>query len=150
VVVTDQGREAAVSFWRYYLQPEGADWPDTAILGTLAQRLHSLDPPPMTLADYQPLRSVGAAITETTRPQVVGSTDRDWLLARVADLRSAYLQLDFPLGRGFIHGDIYTGNLLWNFAYRQGTGRPHRRWLAHGLPLISQRMSSRIWSGSFM
>ncbi|MGH3976025.1 MAG: phosphotransferase family protein, partial [Pseudonocardiaceae bacterium] len=40
--------------------------------------------------------------------------DRGWLLARRAELLGEYEQLDFPLGSGWIHGDAYPGNTLWD------------------------------------
>jgi len=108
IVVAGHGRDVAVSFWRYYPQPDDG-WPNTTTLGRIARHLHDLPAPPVTLADYRPLRSLHAALTDARHD----STGRDWLLGRVADLREAYSELDFPLGRGFIHGDVYTGNLLW-------------------------------------
>jgi aminoglycoside phosphotransferase (APT) family kinase protein len=35
-----------------------------------------------------------------------------WLWRRIDQLRDDYDQLEFPLGVGLIHGDMYAGNLL--------------------------------------
>jgi len=40
--------------------------------------------------------------------------DRAWLLARRNDLIGEYELLDFPLREGWIHGDAYPGNTLWD------------------------------------
>jgi aminoglycoside phosphotransferase (APT) family kinase protein len=44
-----------------------------------------------------------------------------WLTSRIEELRRAFRGLEFPLGQGLIHADLYTGNLLWNVG---GHGHP--------------------------
>jgi aminoglycoside phosphotransferase (APT) family kinase protein len=45
---------------------------------------------------------------------VLGISRTRWLRERIAELLADYGQLEFPLGTGFIHGDVCSGNLLWN------------------------------------
>jgi hypothetical protein len=116
VVVRAGDIDIAATFWRYYPQPVVATRPSPHALGRLVRRLHQMPPPPEALTEFRPLRSLLAALEGPNAGQAVPHADRAWLLARIRELRGAYARLDFPLGRGLIHGDIYAGNLLWDLA----------------------------------
>ena len=102
--------EYAVTFWRYYPQDERT-LPEPFHLGGLLRELHRLPPPPIELPVYRPLANFAVAVEAST---FLPADERAWLLAERATLLDAYNQLDFPLGMGHIHGDAYSGNLLWN------------------------------------
>ncbi|WP_211222414.1 phosphotransferase [Actinokineospora enzanensis] len=101
---------AAVSFWVHYPQPSPARVPPAA-LGRILRDLHGLLAPPVDLPVYRPLASLLDTVTTT---EVLDPADRGWLLDTGAALLAAYDALDFPLGRGFVHGDAYPGNLLYD------------------------------------
>ena len=101
------GHGCAVTFWRYL--PQDGPQPGPADLGRLLRSLHRLQPPPIPLPAYQPLRSVRRAIESS---DAIGEDERTWLRGRCAQLLDAYRRLSFPLGAGMIHGDAYRGNLL--------------------------------------
>lgn len=105
--------EVAITFWRYYPQPDGEPIPNTQVLGRLARKLHDEPIAPVGLPEYAPLRSLAAALADPASEQAVHGRERDWLLQRITELRHTFNQLDFPLGSGFLHADLYTGNLLW-------------------------------------
>lgn len=65
----------------------------------------------MKLEQYQPLKNFGDSVAASTFLPI---EDRTWLLARRTELLGQYEQLDFPLGFGWIHGDAYPGNTLWD------------------------------------
>lgn len=109
---------AVVTFWRYYPQPTDKGWPDTAVLGNIAGALHHLPDRPSGLSEYQPLRTLGATVRDPAARQALTAEEHAWLLRRIDDLREEYRHLSFPLGRGPIHADLYTGNLLWNTGHR--------------------------------
>ncbi|MFI9588604.1 phosphotransferase [Streptomyces sp. NPDC052236] len=101
-----------VTFWVHYPQPErGA--PPAGHLGGLLRRLHDLPPPPLELPEYQPLASLQKTLEQSIS---LRAEHRDWLTARTRELLAAYHRLDFPLGRGLLHGDAYPGNTLWDGA----------------------------------
>jgi hypothetical protein len=103
-----------VTFWRFYPQPARAGWPGTDLLGRTAAGLHAVPaPPPIELPVYQPLRSVSAAATDPSARLAMEPAQREWLVERIDTLRAAFANLNFPLGSGLIHGDMYNGNLLW-------------------------------------
>jgi hypothetical protein len=104
------------TFWRYYPQPAGIGWPDTAALGHVASALHKLSEPPTTLPSYQPLRTLATTVNDPAARLALSEEEHAWLAGRIDKLRTAFAELRFPLGRGLIHGDMYTGNLLWNTA----------------------------------
>jgi hypothetical protein len=101
---------AAVTFWQYYPQSDRAA-PSAGALGTLLRRLHELPQPPVALDDYVPLAHLGAALESDL---LIPDEDRAWLADRRQQLLTAYRQLDYALGVGFIHGDAYPGNTLWD------------------------------------
>ena len=105
--------EVAVTFWRYYPQPpQPPDW-DPAVVGRMALQLHDLTPaPPVPLPTFVPLRSIRRTVRNAL---AAGSFDEDgleWLSRRIDSLLQEYDSLQFPLGTGLIHGDMYAGNLL--------------------------------------
>jgi aminoglycoside phosphotransferase (APT) family kinase protein len=103
----------AVTFWRYYPQPHDAAEHDLRALGELAQGLHNIDSlPPTRLRRFEPLRSVAQATQDALTAGALDPTGLRWLTHRIDDLREQYTTLDFPLGVGLIHGDLYVGNLL--------------------------------------
>ncbi|MGH3995680.1 MAG: phosphotransferase, partial [Pseudonocardiaceae bacterium] len=99
-----------VTFWRYYPQNDRPK-PTADHLGAMLRQLHALPTPPVELGPYQPLQNLGDSVAASTS---LPAQDRGWLLARRAELLSEYEQLDFPLGSGWIHGDAYPGNTLWD------------------------------------
>lgn len=113
IVVREAGRDVAVTFWRYYPQPDGSGCPPSDDLGRLTRHLHGLAAPDLALREYQPLRSLHAVLTDSVSEAALAHDERRWLLAQLEDLRAAYDTLEFPLGRGLIHADVYVGNLLW-------------------------------------
>jgi len=101
---------AVVTFWRHYPQNDRAA-PGAGALGALLRRLHQLPQPPVTLDEYVPLAHLGSAL-ESDLP--LPDEDRTWLADRRLRLLAAYGRLDSALGVGFIHGDAYPGNTLWD------------------------------------
>jgi aminoglycoside phosphotransferase (APT) family kinase protein len=99
-----------VTFWKHYPQVDrGA--PDAGHLGALLRTLHDLPPCPLTLPEHRPLSSLTATMATSTS---LSEQQHQWLTARIDDLLASYEQLDFPLGRGLLHGDAYPGNTLWD------------------------------------
>jgi aminoglycoside phosphotransferase (APT) family kinase protein len=99
-----------VTLWRYYPQNDRPQ-PTTEHLGTMLRQLHALPVPPVHLHQYQPLKNFGDSVAVSTS---LPFHDRVWLLERRTELLAEYGQLDFPLGSGWIHGDAYPGNTLWD------------------------------------
>ncbi|WP_300007469.1 aminoglycoside phosphotransferase family protein [Pseudonocardia sp.] len=101
--------DASVTFWHYYPQGDRPA-PEPAALGTLLRQLHRLPEPPISLASYRPLVRLGAA----QRADHLPDDDRQWLGQRRSELLADYDRLESELGHGFIHGDAYPGNVLWD------------------------------------
>ena len=103
---SDGTTEAAVSFWAYYPQPSSTIIPADHLLG---RQLHGLTPPQaIPLPVYEPLRTMRRDLSDADLdPRTIR-----WLQERVDLLLHQYALLDFPLGVGLIHGDLYAGNLL--------------------------------------
>jgi Ser/Thr protein kinase RdoA (MazF antagonist) len=99
-----------VTLWHYYPQHDRPK-PTADHLGTMLRKLHTLPTPPVELFPYQPLKNLGDTVVASTS---LSSRDREWLLARRTELLGEYERLDFPLGYGWIHGDAYPGNTLWD------------------------------------
>lgn len=119
VILDWRGMKAAVTFWRYYPEPPELPKPDSTHLGNITAALHRLPPPPVALPTYQPLPALETAL-DGHGDHVLTDRQHGWLRKRIRDLRDAFSQLTFPLGHGFIHADLLTGNLLWDTA---GSGR---------------------------
>jgi aminoglycoside phosphotransferase (APT) family kinase protein len=77
----------------------------------MLRHLHALPTPPVDLSPYQPLKHFADSVRASTS---LPADDRAWLLTRRAELLEEYERLEFPLGHGWIHGDAYPGNTLWN------------------------------------
>jgi Phosphotransferase enzyme family len=99
-----------VTFWRYYPQNDRPK-PTAGHLGTILRHLHALPTPPVELPPYQPLKNFSDSVAASTS---LSTHDRAWLLTRGTELLGEYERLDFPLGDGWIHGDAYPGNTLWD------------------------------------
>lgn len=102
--------DTVVTFWRYYPQ-NGRPSPEPAALGAILRQLHQLSAPPVALRRYQPLARLGTVLAGPTR---LPEAEREWLYQRRAELLADYDQLRSTLGVGFIHGDAYPGNMLWD------------------------------------
>jgi Phosphotransferase enzyme family len=103
-VVTD-GR--VVTFWE--LVSEETEYGTVAELAVLLRWLHDLVPPPaLALRELEPFARVGARISGAE----LGGRDREFLLARLAELREQYGRLEFALPAGPVHGDANIGNIL--------------------------------------
>lgn len=100
----------AVTFWKFYPQ-HGRLSPCAAKLGAILRELHGLARTPVDLEHYRPLSRLGDALATTSE---LTEMDRIWLLQRRAELLSTYQELQSDLGEGLIHGDAYSGNMLWN------------------------------------
>jgi aminoglycoside phosphotransferase len=99
-----------VTLWRYYPQNDRPK-PTADHLGAMLRKLHGLSMPPVELSPYQPLKNLGDTVVTSTS---LSDRDREWLLTRRTELLGEYQRLDFPLGYGWIHGDAYPGNTLWD------------------------------------
>jgi hypothetical protein len=108
------GKQVAVTFWHYYCQPEGEP-PGVDRLGGIARRLHGIgDRPPVPLHSYEPLESMRRLVSHDIAGDVLRADSLAWLRDRIDQLCAQFADLDFPLGVGLIHGDMYIGNLLWS------------------------------------
>lgn len=104
-------QKTTVTFWRYYPQGQRTR-PGAAHLGQLLRRLHSLPRPPVQLHQYQPLERLGVALSNPG--SALPDEDRQWLVDRRAYLVDAYRTVQSELGIGWVHGDAYPGNTLWD------------------------------------
>lgn len=102
--------DVAVTFWRYYPQSDRPK-PGAAALGEILRRIHQLPTPPVDLPAYQPLTRLGAVLAH---PSWLPADDHAWLAQRHQELLTQYAELPSALGVGFIHGDAYPGNTLWD------------------------------------
>jgi aminoglycoside phosphotransferase (APT) family kinase protein len=102
--------QMSVTFWRYYPQG-GKSAPGAAHLGRLLKDLHRLPSPPVDLHPYQPLSHLGLSLESDVR---LSADDTAWLAQRRVELLDEYAAIDTSLGVGFIHGDAYPGNTLWD------------------------------------
>jgi len=108
-------RDRVVSFWRY-VKTMPAPPPSSRELGDILRRLHA-QPLPVGVGRFaDPLESVARAV-ETVR-EGVSRNHRDWLAHRIAELRRAWAEIEFPHALGLIHGDAHPGNLM-----REPSGR---------------------------
>jgi len=107
---------SVVSFWTYYPQPDYALPPTSVHLAYILRRLHAVDQLPVPLEAWQPLTSLSAALRDPAAAANLSDEDHSWLLGYVEAVKARVLALDSPLGQGIIHGDAWTGNLLWDTA----------------------------------
>ncbi|MEV0066019.1 MULTISPECIES: phosphotransferase family protein [unclassified Amycolatopsis] len=82
--------------------------PTPADLAGLLRRVHAL-PPPAGLAEWAPFDAVRARVSDA---EELADDDRRFLLDRCAEVEAQLAELDFPLARGFVHGDAYPGNVI--------------------------------------
>ncbi|GAA1613154.1 aminoglycoside phosphotransferase family protein [Nonomuraea maheshkhaliensis] len=98
-----------VSFWRY-VDAVATPAPSMKDLGEILRRLH-LQPPPAGVNQFtDPLASVARAVK--TIQEGVSREHRDWLANRIAELRLAWKEVEFPHPLGLIHGDPHPNNLM--------------------------------------
>ncbi|WP_216917852.1 phosphotransferase [Nocardia noduli] len=104
-----------VSFWTYYPQPVESAVLDSVHLAGLLRQLHDLAPPEyIELPIWKPLESLHSTLQDERVHSVIAVQDRAWLLGRIEEIRDQFSHCDWPLGVGLIHGDAWSGNLLWN------------------------------------
>jgi aminoglycoside phosphotransferase (APT) family kinase protein len=96
------------TFWRQ-VPASGAAGRDVASLARLVRRLHAFPAPAVQVPDINPLGSLRADLRGSG---ALPPEQRDWLLARAADLERQFAGARWALGRGLIHGDAHAGNLL--------------------------------------
>ncbi|MEU4669811.1 aminoglycoside phosphotransferase family protein [Amycolatopsis sp. NPDC023774] len=82
--------------------------PTPADLAGLLRRVHAL-PPPEGLAEWAPFDAVRARVSDA---EELSDGDREFLLERCAAVAAQLAELEFPLARGFVHGDAYPGNVI--------------------------------------
>ncbi|SFO15648.1 phosphotransferase enzyme family protein [Amycolatopsis rubida] len=90
------------------LVPFAGPPPTPADLAGLLRQVHAL-PPPEGLPEWEPLRSVEARVADA---EELAEADQRFLLERCAQVQDRLDTLDFPLTRGFVHGDAHPGNVL--------------------------------------
>jgi len=97
-----------VTFWDYV--PEvGAPWNDIDSLARLLRQLHDQPRPPVELPVTNPLGSVRE---DMDRCRWLTQSQRSWLASRCDNLEHQYGRTSWRLGRGLLHGDAYTDNLI--------------------------------------
>lgn len=114
VDVINVDEATVVSFWVYYPQPPEPDGLDSEQLATLLRHLHDVGPVPVDLPQWTPLESLAAVAADRHLSRALTASGRSWLLDRITEVRHEVATLDWPLGRGLIHGDAWAGNLLWD------------------------------------
>ena len=97
-----------VTFWDYVpeVKTPGSDIDSLALL---LRQLHGLTPPPVDLPQTNPL---GSLLDDVNRCAWLTQTQRSWLLERSESLERQYGETPWTLGRGLLHGDAYTDNLI--------------------------------------
>lgn len=104
--VTAQGY--ITTFWDY-LPQVGAPWRDIHAVAQLLRRLHEQPSPPIDLPVTNPL---GSLRDDVNRCAWLTGAQRSWLRSRCDELERRYGETPWTLGRGLLHGDAYTGNLI--------------------------------------
>ena len=96
-----------VTFWE--LVSERTEYGTVAELAALLRGLHGLEPPPsLVLPELRPFARVDGRINGAD----LAERDREFLRARLAELRERYSRLEFVLPAGPVHGDANVGNIL--------------------------------------
>jgi aminoglycoside phosphotransferase (APT) family kinase protein len=104
--VTAQGYIA--TFWHYVHELERpAD--DITVLARLVRQLHALPLVPVQLPPTNPLGSLREDIGHCAW---LADAQRSWLVSRCDELERQYGETSWTLGRGLLHGDAYTDNLI--------------------------------------
>jgi aminoglycoside phosphotransferase (APT) family kinase protein len=97
-----------VTFWK--LIDDSGNWPTLADLARILRQLHSL-PVPASLA--LPRFDIFGRVAERIAASPDLSDDeRGFLTSRLAELRHAYADLDFPMPAAAVHGDAHQSNLI--------------------------------------
>lgn len=97
-----------VTFWRFISGRRGGPQ-DVAVLGTLLRLLHKLDRPVrFELAPEDVFGRVRPRIEKASVP----SSDREFLVGRLEQLRQEVGRLTFPLPPSPTHGDAHVQNLM--------------------------------------
>jgi Ser/Thr protein kinase RdoA (MazF antagonist) len=97
-----------VTFWRF-IQGRDGNRGDIATLGAVLRRLHALPRPNnFALPNENILGRVQARVATSQVPQA----DKEFLLHRLADLRSEINTLRFPLRASPTHGDAHSENIM--------------------------------------
>lgn len=97
-----------VTFWDYVPQA-GGPRTDIRALARLMRRLHEQPPPPVDLPATNPL---GSLRDDVRRCTWLNGSQRSWLISRCDELEQRYREATWAFGRGLLHGDAYTDNLL--------------------------------------
>jgi aminoglycoside phosphotransferase (APT) family kinase protein len=108
-------RDHVVSLWRY-VQAVPAPTPSAGEMGEILRRLHAQPLPAGVGRFTDPLGSVARAVE--TAPECVSRSHCDWLANRIAEMRRAWAEVQFPHPLGLIHGDAHPNNLM-----RDASGR---------------------------
>lgn len=102
-----------VTLWDEIPDPTQAT---TAEMGAALRRLHRLPwPPEGLIPPIDPFARQHEHIDEATG---LADDEREFLAARLAELKSAYSELRFALPQGVVHGDAHRKNVV-----RDATGR---------------------------
>lgn len=97
-----------VTFWESASERE--EYAHVSQVAELIHRLHELEAPEVpVLPEMRPFDEECAAVDFASGISV---SDADYLVARLADLRSQYDELEFALPPGPIHGDANVGNVI--------------------------------------
>lgn len=101
--------QRVATFW-VAVSDDGDKYASASEVATLLRWLHSLNPPAdLDLEVFRPFDRLNQRIEMSTW---LPDADREFLTARLADLRAAYVGLSFALPRGVVHGDANVGNVL--------------------------------------
>ncbi len=104
VVVDDR----VVTFWEVISDEDS--YGSTAEVASLLVRLHRMEPPPSL--DLPVLRPFARAELRIDADGWLSSDDRNFLQGRLEELQGKYVDLDFALAEGVVHGDASVGNVL--------------------------------------
>jgi aminoglycoside phosphotransferase (APT) family kinase protein len=78
-------------------------------LANLLRAVHAVPLPCRALPQWDPLTDFDNRVRHTT---MMPAADRDFLLARSAELAAAVAALEFPLPTAVVHGDAHLGNVI--------------------------------------
>lgn len=97
-----------VTFWEY-LPPRNGPPGDVRHLARLLRELHRHPLPPFPLP---PIRPLGHTADEARLSTILSAAERDWLIARCAELEEGFARFRRERPWGLVHGDAHTNNLL--------------------------------------
>ncbi|MEV6325976.1 aminoglycoside phosphotransferase family protein [Nocardia sp. NPDC051787] len=102
---------AIATFWPYCPVSTPASLTDVAVL---LRRLHDQPRPPFPIPEYRPLHRLreALALDERRKQSALSADDRQWIHKRADDLVDAYDSAQFPMGRGVVHADAHTENVV--------------------------------------